>query len=141
MDSVQIDNWNEQFGKRSPQEVLSFFLENFKGEIALSSSLGAEDQVLTEMVVAIDPSTRIFTLDTGRVFPETYDLIDKTNKKYGISIDVYFPDFQKVQQMVKQKGINLFYDSIENRKVLSCPKNGTFKKSLFWFENLDLWFA
>jgi phosphoadenosine phosphosulfate reductase len=116
MDTAQIDKWNEQFKKSSAQEVLAYFLKEFKGEIALSSSLGAEDQVLTEMVATIDKSARIFTLDTGRVFPETYDLIAKTNQKYNVSIEVFFPDFKKVQEMVKLKGINLFYESIENRK-------------------------
>jgi phosphoadenosine phosphosulfate reductase len=116
MDTAQIDKWNEQFKKSSAQEVLAFFLKEFNGEIALSSSLGAEDQVLTEMLATIDKSARIFTLDTGRVFPETYDLLAKTNQKYNISIEVFFPDFKKVQEMVKLKGINLFYESIENRK-------------------------
>ncbi len=68
------------------------------------------------MICKIDKSARTFTLDTGRIFPETYDLIDRTNKRYGIQIQVYFPEAAQVEDMVQKKGINLFYDSIENRK-------------------------
>ncbi len=78
--------------------------------------MGAEDQVLTHMIVSIDPNVKIFTLDTGRLFQETYDLIDRTNSRYKIKIQPYFPEAQKVEKMVHDKGVNLFYESIENRK-------------------------
>ena len=84
---------------------------------ALEGSLGAEDQVLTDMIARIDKSTKIFTLDTGRVFPETYQTLHDTNKKYGINVEVYFPNSEKVERMVNEKGINLFYESIENNMV------------------------
>jgi len=113
---LSIEELNNKFSASQPAEVLEYFLKEYKGEIALSSSLGAEDQALTHMICAIDKTTRLFTLDTGRLFPETYELIETTYKKYNISIEVYFPDYQKVQQMIKEKGINLFYKSIENRK-------------------------
>ena len=58
MNTAQIDKWNEQFGKSSAEEVLAFFLNEFKGEIALSSSLGAEDQVLTHLVASIDKALK-----------------------------------------------------------------------------------
>jgi phosphoadenosine phosphosulfate reductase len=116
MQDEEIKELNSKFKNSSPVELLAFFLKEFKGKIALSSSLGAEDQVLTDMICNIDKSTRIFTLDTGRLFPETYELIDKTNKKYAISIEIFFPDYHHVEEMVRKKGINLFYESIENRK-------------------------
>ena len=68
------------------EEVLDYFLEKYQGHIALASSLGIEDQVLTAMICGIDATTRIFTLDTGRLFPETYSLIGRTNMSYGIRI-------------------------------------------------------
>lgn len=133
----KIKELNEKFKSKSPEEVLSYFLTNYKGKIALSNSMGAEDQVLTDMVVKTDPSTRIFTLDTGRVFPETYEVIDETNKKYNINIEVYFPDYKKVQQLVKEKGINLFYDSKENRKeCCAIRKLEPLKRA---FEGLEVW--
>ena len=104
---------NSRFAGKSPEEVLSYFLSEYKGKIALSSSLSIEDQVLTDLIVKIDKSARIFTLDTGRLFPETYSLIEKTNMRYDIKLEVKFPDFHKVEELVKKEGINLFYNGIE----------------------------
>jgi phosphoadenosine phosphosulfate reductase len=108
---------NASMKDRQPADILAYFLNRYKGKVALGSSLGAEDQVLTDMIVKINKHTKIFTLDTGRLFPETYELIDKTNKIYQINIDVYFPDTAGVEKMVKERGINLFYESVENRKL------------------------
>jgi len=101
---------------KTNDEILRWFLYEFKGRIVLSSSLGAEDQVLTDMLVKIAPETRIFTLDTGRLFYETYELIEKTCLRYKIKMEIYSPNSEQVEAMVAQKGINLFYLSIENRK-------------------------
>lgn len=112
-----INQWNKELANQSPVEVLRYFLNHFNDKIALSSSLGLEDQVLTQMVASIDPFAKIFTLDTGRLFPETYDLISTTSNKYKINIEVFFPDAEEVEHMVSDKGINLFYDSIVNRQL------------------------
>jgi len=112
-----VKDLNKHLTGRSAQEVLTFFITEFDGKLALGSSLGAEDQVLTDMIAKIDKSTKIFTLDTGRVFPETYQTLHETNEKYGINIEIYFPNSEKVERMVNEKGINLFYDNIENRKT------------------------
>ncbi|PIQ35282.1 MAG: phosphoadenylyl-sulfate reductase [Bacteroidetes bacterium CG18_big_fil_WC_8_21_14_2_50_41_14] len=117
IDSSTIADWNIQLSGASAQQIVAFFLDKFKGKIALSTSLGLEDQVLTQMVAETAPSTRIFTLDTGRLFPEAYDLMDRTSKKYKINLEVFFPNAHEVEEMVAKKGINLFYDSIENRKL------------------------
>ncbi|MBN2742944.1 phosphoadenosine phosphosulfate reductase [Breznakibacter xylanolyticus] len=117
MQQSDIQILNERFRNSDPQTILTYFIEHLGSKIALSSSLGAEDQVLTHMVAGIHPETKIFTLDTGRLFPETYDLIDRTSKRYKINIQVYFPEAEKVQEMVNKHGINLFYDSIEHRKL------------------------
>jgi phosphoadenosine phosphosulfate reductase len=109
--------FNDRFKGSSATEILIFFLKEYKGKIAFASSLGAEDQVLTHLIASINPATKIFTLDTGRLFPETYDLIERTNNRYKIRMDLYFPDTGKVENMVREKGINLFYESIENRKL------------------------
>lgn len=111
------NQYNERFKNSSVNDVLDFFLNEFKGKIAFASSLGAEDQVLTHLIAKIDPSVKIFTLDTGRLFPESYDLIERTNSRYKINMEVYFPDAQKVEKMVSEKGINLFYESVANRKL------------------------
>jgi len=113
----EIEIYNSRLEGATPQEIIAFFSKEFSGRIAFASSLGAEDQVIVEMISAIDPRMKIITLDTGRLFQETYDLLDITRKKYGLSIEVCFPDAMDVEEMVNSRGINLFYDSVENRKL------------------------
>jgi phosphoadenosine phosphosulfate reductase len=112
-----IDALNLKFPDASPEQVLAYFLENYPGKVLQASSMGPEDQVITHMISAIDKHARIVTLDTGRLFPETYDLIEKTNEQYGIAIEILFPDHKRVEEMTGKHGINLFYRSLENRKL------------------------
>lgn len=114
---AQVDELNDKLKFRSPEEIIEYFANNYPGKVTLGSSMGAEDQVLIDMVYKIKKDISIFTLDTGRLFPETYELIDKTSKKYKLQIKIFFPDRTQVEKMVNNKGINLFYDSIENRKL------------------------
>ena len=107
----------EELSQKSPQEVLNWAYDTFGQEnIALASSMGIEDQVLTDMCLKASSDFRIFTLDTGRVFQETYDCMEETSKKYGLSYEVVFPDNAAVEKMIQEKGPNSFYQSIENRK-------------------------
>jgi len=128
---------NKRFADSTPMDVLSYFLNEHKGKIALASSMSIEDQVLTDMIVKIDKNTKIFTLDTGRLPYETYKLIERTNEIFEIKIDVFFPNFQSIESMIKNKGINLFYNSVEDRK-LCCyvRKMEPLKRAL---ANLDVW--
>jgi phosphoadenosine phosphosulfate reductase len=113
----QIDQLNAEFGAADTAHILDYFINTYNNKIAFASSMGAEDQVITQMIANINPKTKIITLDTGRMFPETYDLIERTNARYKINIEIYFPDRAQVENMVREKGINLFYESIENRKL------------------------
>jgi len=108
---------NKEIRGSTPGEMLSILAERYPGKVAFSTSLGAEDQLLTQMIAELGLPIKIFTLDTGRLFQETCDLFDITRKKYGIPIEVYFPDSHNVEKMVNEKGINLFYESLENRKL------------------------
>lgn len=108
---------NKRFSGKTPEEILKYFLEEYRGHIGLASSLGIEDQVLTAMMCKIDSSALIFTLDTGRLFPETYSLIERTNMTYGIKVRLFFPDFREVEKMVSEHGVNLFYESEGNRRM------------------------
>lgn len=130
---------NARFKDASPEEVLAYCLKAFQDRIALSSSLSIEDQALTKMIVDIDKSTRIFTLDTGRLFLETYQLIDRTNLTYNIKIEVFFPDYREVQRMVREEGINLFYNSIESRHRCCAIRKLEPLKRAFQGLGLDLW--
>lgn len=116
-DILQEKDLNEYLTKKPTEEIIDYTLETFGDKVAFSSSMGAEDQVITHMLSQRNKPVNIFTLDTGRLFQETYDLIEETNKHFGIEIEIIFPDYKKVQQMVREKGINLFYRSIENRKL------------------------
>jgi phosphoadenosine phosphosulfate reductase len=101
----------------SPQDVLKLALDTFGRKAALSSSFGAEDMVLIDMLMKLDRTARIFTLDTGRLPQETYNVIDATRVKYGAVIEVFFPQAEAVQTMVAEHGMNLFYQSVDNRKL------------------------
>ena len=107
-----IEKLNQQWDKVEPETMLRHFMEIYGDRIALSSSLSAEDQALTDMMLGINPQARIFSLDTGRLFPETYALLDKTNLHYGIKIEVFCPQTEALQEMVNTQGINLFYESV-----------------------------
>lgn len=130
---------NEEFLNQEPQKVLEYFLNEFPETSALSSSLSYEDQTITDMMVGIRKDARIFTLDTGRQFPETYDLIDRTNMQYGIRIEVFFPDWHNVQKMVKEHGINLFYDCVEFRHLCcNVRKVEPLKRAL---QGVEVWIS
>ncbi|MFZ0184356.1 MAG: phosphoadenylyl-sulfate reductase [Nitrosotalea sp.] len=102
---------------KTPQEVLKWSLDNLHPRIAMASSFGAEDVVVIDMILKINPKARIFTLDTGRLNQETYDVMDEIRKKYNVNIEVMFPDQNETEQMVRVNGMNLFYNSIGNRKL------------------------
>ncbi len=113
----KVMDLNRRFGSSAPEEVLAWFAPEYAGKIAFSTSLGAEDQVILHTIAALRTPVRIFTLDTGRMFQESYDLLDITRKKFGLTIELFFPDPAHVEEMVASKGINLFYDSVENRQL------------------------
>jgi phosphoadenosine phosphosulfate reductase len=132
-----LETCNKQFAYAGSEEIIAWALHHFKEKIAFSTSMGAEDQAILHMIAGIDKKASVFSLDTGRLFPETYDLIDISTQKYGIPIRVHFPDRQQVEEMVNAKGINLFYESVENRK-LCCHirKIEPLKRA---FAGLDAW--
>lgn len=115
MDKI-IRELTEKLKLKTPEEIIKHLFDEYTDGVTFSSSLGAEDQVLTRMIASINDEAHIFTLDTGRLFQETYDLLQRTQSRYGIKIKTIFPDASKVEKMVNEKGINLFYESVENRK-------------------------
>lgn len=105
----------EHLGK-SPELVLASFDDMYGEDMVLASSLGAEDQVLTHMLLTVNPKARIFVLDTGRLHQETYDVMAMTMARYQMTYEVYFPEADAVETLLRAKGPNSFYESIENRK-------------------------
>lgn len=110
--------FNQELKGKTPREVLCWALNRFAADgVALASSLGAEDQALTDMLLRISATSRVFTLDTGRLPQETLDCLKETERKYGFEFKAYRPDPLSVEKMVSEKGIDLFYESVENRKI------------------------
>lgn len=137
MDQQQVNRLNKQFEGLEAAAILQECANIFGDKIAFASSLGYEDQVITHLIASNRPAIKIFTLDTGRLFPETYELISKVNARYKMQIQVYFPDNNAVEEMVNEKGINLFYDSIDNRKLCcNIRKTQPLQRAL---SNLDAW--
>lgn len=117
----------ERFQKSSPEELLGYFIPRFGKRIALASSLGKEDQVLLDMIMKIDRNARIFTIDTGRLCPETYNLIATDEDYYKIKLEVFFPDRAKVEEYVRTYGINGFYAGL--RPGRPAARQGSLSRS------------
>ncbi len=116
-------------------EIINWALKEFR--IALASSLNAEDQVLTDLIIKADKSARIFTIDTGRLHQETYDAILNTMQKYDIHYEILFPENTAIENMVSEYGPNLFYESLEKRKMCcALRKLEPLKRML---SKLDAW--
>jgi len=133
----EVTSVAERFEVETAQGVLEWAIHMFGSKVALASSFGAEDVVLIDMLAKIDGKARVFTIDTGRLHQETYNLIDAIREKYGIAIEVYFPKDEQVEGMVKEHGLNLFYKSADLR-TLCCHvrKVEPLKKVL---SELDAW--
>lgn len=99
-----------------PVQALKYFAEAYPGKIVFSTSFGWEDQVITHMIFANDIPIEVFTLETGRLFPETYYVWNRTLEIYKKPITAYFPQADALQEMVAKKGPSSFYESVENRK-------------------------
>lgn len=104
-----------RFESMRPEEVLMWTCQTLPGKAVFASSLGAEDQVILDMVCRLGLDLPVFTLDTGRLFRETYELIETTQRRYGRSIKVFFPKAAAVEEMVEEHGVNLFRKSIDQR--------------------------
>jgi len=133
----QVTSLAENFENRSCQEILKWALETFHPKIALASSFGNEDIVLIDMLCKIRSKPRVFTLDTGRLHQDTYDLMDSIRERYGIEIELYFPESSDVENMVRKHGLNLFYRSVDLR-FMCCEvrKTKPLKRAL---SGLDAW--
>ncbi len=100
------------------EEILIWAIRNFHPRLALSCSFGnPEGLVLHDMMHRIEPASRIYVLDTGRLHQATYDLIDRVRDRYDKEVEIVFPEAEAVEGMVREHGMNLFYESLEKRKL------------------------
>jgi len=124
----------------SIEQTLIYLTTKFKNQVAFSTSFGQEDQVITHKIAKNNLPVRVFTLDTGRLFQETYEVYERTVKKYKVEIEAFFPDFNQVENLLK-KGPNSFYDSVENRKECCTirkifPLQRALKNTQIWVTGL-----
>ena len=136
-----IQSLLEKTRSLSIEETLAFLANDFKDKVVFSTSFGQEDQVITALIGKNNLPITIFTLDTGRIFQETYDVFYKTLKKYKIDIKTYFPDTAAVENLLNQKGPNSFYESVENRKECCfirkvAPLTKALKDNKIWITGL-----
>jgi phosphoadenosine phosphosulfate reductase len=117
-DSVLEEIASGRLEALGPEEILSWGIRNFHPNLALSCSFGAkEGMAVLDMMHGLEPASRVFVLDTGRLPQATYDLMDRVRQRYGKPIEVVFPRAEAVEKMVHEKGLNLFYESVENRQL------------------------
>jgi phosphoadenosine phosphosulfate reductase len=113
---IEIQKLNAEYELKSAEDLLRWAAKSFPSGLVLASSFGAEDVVLIDLLSKIDPAVRIVTLDTGRLPEETYQVMDAVRRRYGVKIEVFFPDAARVESLVRAKGLYSFRESIENRK-------------------------
>ena len=135
----EIQRLNDEFEGSSPREVLEWVSRNLGSGVALATSFQLQGMALLDMLVRTDPRARVFTLDTGRLPSQTYELMDRVRDRYGVNVEVLFPDKAEVEEMVARHGVNLFYKSVESRR-LCCQVRKTNPLNGF-LRTLDAWIS
>lgn len=116
-DETRSCDYRTHVAEKNAQQIIAWAIHTFGTKrIALASSFSIEDQVLKHMLVGVEPRARIFTLDTGRIFQPTYDVMQQTAERYNITYEVLAPDTRELEDMVATCGPNLFYQSVELRR-------------------------
>lgn len=132
--TVDIPEIAKSLAERHPIEIVQFALENYSDGIGISFS-GAEDVVLVDLAAKVGGKFRVFSLDTGRLHPETYQFIDKVRQHYGIPIEIFFPQVAAVEKLVKEKGLFSFYQD-GHKECCGVRKVEPLKRAL---GTLDAW--
>jgi len=137
LDEFEAGQLAVELDSGTPQEVIAWALDRWGLQAAICSSFQAESMAILDMAWRIDPKVRVFTVDTGRLPQETYDVMEEVRRRYGVEVEVHFPDARQVETMVRRFGPNLFQKSVEAR-LLCCnvrkvePIRGA-------LEGLDAW--
>ncbi|MVM37703.1 phosphoadenylyl-sulfate reductase [Spirosoma sp. HMF3257] len=139
--SFTLESLTERLHGLSNVEALRTLANLFPGEVIFSTSLGYEDQVITDLILANEIPIKIFTLDTGRMFSETYSVWKKTNDRYATKLEAYFPDRTAEEALMTTKGPYSFYESVENRKECCGirkvePLNRALKGQKIWITGI-----
>lgn len=137
LDEFEAGELAIEYDDKTPQEVIQWALDTLHPHVAICTSFQADGMAILDMAWRINPDVRVFTIDTGRMHQETYDLIDIVREHYNMSIEILYPDTEEVQTLTRKHGVNLFYKSVALR--LSCcevRKVNPLRKKL---DTLDGW--
>ena len=115
--NTEIANLLTAIETLSETEILALITEKYPGKVVFSTSFGMEDQVITDFILKNSFDVKIFTLDTGRLFYETYTTWEQTNEYYHTKITPYYPEAQAIEEYVQNNGINAFYNSVALRQT------------------------
>ena len=141
-DTDYLDEWEVgeialELDDKEPQEVLEWGIERFGSQLAICTSFQADGMAILDMAWRIDPKVRVFTVDTGRMHPETYALMDEVRERYDLPIEIYYPDAADLERFVLREGINPFYKTVPLRlRCCEIRKVNPLKKVLV---HLDAW--
>ena len=137
LDEFEAGQLAVELDDATPQEVIAYALERWGSQVAICTSFQAEGMAILDMAWRIDNNVRIFTVDTGRLHQETYDAMEEVRQRYGIDVEVYFPDARQIEKMVGRFGPNLFQRSVEAR--LTCCNVRKVEPIRGVLEGLDAW--
>lgn len=137
LDEFEAGQLAVELDDATPQEMIAWALERWGSQVAICTSFQAEGMAILDMAWRIDPQVRLFTVDTGRLPQETYDVMEMVRQRYGIEVEVYFPDAAQVETMVRRFGPNLFQRSVQAR--LHCCNVRKVEPIRGVLEGLDAW--
>lgn len=136
---MKLDNLKGLLDGLTDEEQMGKLATLFPGKIIFTTSFGIEDQVITHKIFTNNLDIKVITLDTGRLFPQTYDVFSSTIIRYNKKINVYFPESEDVERMVTEKGPYSFYQSVENRKeCCRIRKVAPLERAL---ETMEVWIS
>ena len=137
LDEYEAGELSVLYDDAPPQEILEWALDRFHPRMAISEGGGAEGMAILDMAVGIRPDVRVFTIDTGRLPQETYDLMERVRQRYGIEIEVLFPERTAIERLTKRHGPNLMYRAVDLR--LLCCQIRKVQPLVRFLGDLDAW--
>jgi phosphoadenosine phosphosulfate reductase len=136
-DEYEIGELAVEYDDQEPQEVIRWTLDTFGDHAAICTSFQMDGMAILDMAWRLNPSVRVFTIDTGRLPPETYEMMDRVRDHYGIELEVYMPSPELIQPLVRERGMNLFYRSVKDR--LTCCEVRKVEPLRRVLDGLDAW--
>lgn len=137
--SREAQELNERFEGAHPRTIIKWAVEHFGRRLTLVTSFQIDGMVILDMAARLDPGIRVFTIDTGRLPQETYELMERVADRYGITVDVFYPDAPELEAFVREEGINAFYRGVTLRiRCCEIRKNAPLQRAL---EDADAWMS